>query len=106
MRLVYDGQPIDFTAGDTVALAAIRNGQHPARGGTLCLAGDCGNCVATIDGTSWVRTCQTPATPGVVVARHPDGGNPTMLGPDTFTDITVRPLSVDVAVVGAGASGT
>ena len=105
MRLVYDGQPIEFEGGDTVALAAIRNGQHPARGGTLCLAGDCGNCVATIDGTSWVRSCQTPAMPGVVVARHPDGVNPTMLGPDTATDIDVRHLSVDVAVVGAGASG-
>jgi glycine cleavage system aminomethyltransferase T len=104
LRIVYDGTPIEYVDGDTVALAALRNGQHPARGGTLCLAGDCGNCVATIDGTSWVRTCQTPATPGVVVHRHPDGTNPTMLGPDTAASVTVRHRSVEVAVVGAGDS--
>ncbi|MEO6123929.1 MAG: 2Fe-2S iron-sulfur cluster-binding protein [Ilumatobacteraceae bacterium] len=106
MRLVYDGQPIEFEDGDTVALAAIRNGQHPARGGTLCLAGDCGNCVATVDGVSWIRTCQTPGRPGAMVARHPDGTHPTMFGPDSAVDITVRHRSVDVAVIGAGASGT
>ena len=105
MRLVYDGQPIDFDDGDSVALAAIRNGRHPARGGTLCLAGDCGNCVATVDGVSWIRTCQTPATPGIVVSRHPDGVHPTMYGPDSAVEISVRHRSVDVAVVGAGASG-
>ena len=105
LRLVYDGAPIEFVEGDTVALAAIRNGQHPARGGTLCLAGDCGNCVATIDGISWMRTCQTPATPGVVVHRHPDGSHPSMFGPDTTTSVIVRHRAVDVAVVGAGDSG-
>ncbi|MCU1365104.1 MAG: hypothetical protein JWN39_743, partial [Ilumatobacteraceae bacterium] len=105
-RLVYDGQPIEFADGDTVALAAIRNGQHPARGGTLCLAGDCGNCIATVDGTSWIRTCQTPARPGTIVGRHPDGANPTMLGPDTTTAIEVRRHALDVVVVGGGSSGT
>ncbi|MCU1392712.1 MAG: hypothetical protein JWM34_1140 [Ilumatobacteraceae bacterium] len=105
-RLVYDGEPIEFADGDSVALAAIRNGQHPARGGTLCLAGDCGNCIATVNGTSWIRTCQTPATPGALVTRHPDGSNPTMLGPDSGAAIEVRRRVVDVAVVGAGTSGT
>ncbi|MCU1401672.1 MAG: hypothetical protein JWN62_4781 [Acidimicrobiales bacterium] len=105
-RLLYDGQPIEFADGDTVALAAIRNGQHPARGGTLCLAGDCGNCIATVDGTSWIRTCQTPARPGAIVGRHPDGTNPSMLGPDTMTAIEVRRHALDVVVVGGGSSGT
>ena len=41
-RVVYDGTPIDYQPGDSLALAALRTGQHPARGGTLCLAGDCG----------------------------------------------------------------
>ena len=45
-RIVVDDQPIPFEAGDSVALAVLRTGAHPARGGTLCLAGDCGNCLA------------------------------------------------------------
>ena len=36
-------------------------GEHPGHGGTLCLAGDCGSCVAEVDGVAYVRTCQTPA---------------------------------------------
>lgn len=106
MRLVYDGAPLDFVQGDSVALAAIRNGQHPARGGTLCLAGDCGNCVATVGGVSWIRTCQTHALPGVVVQRHPIGLNPSMMGPAAVVAVSVRHLAADVAIVGAGDSGT
>ena len=36
----------------------LRAGEVPGRGGTLCLAGDCGNCLATVDGVAYVRTCQ------------------------------------------------
>ena len=41
-------------------------GEAPGRGGTLCLAGDCGNCLAEVDGVAYVRTCQTAARPGLV----------------------------------------
>ena len=47
-----------------MAMAVVRAGQHPAQGGTLCLAGDCGNCVAEIEGIAYVRTCLTPAATG------------------------------------------
>ncbi len=47
----------------------------PGRGGTLCLAGDCGNCLATVDGVAYVRTCQTPARPGLAVVSHPAGAS-------------------------------
>ena len=63
-RLVVDGRPIPFEAGDSVAIAILRAGEVPGRGGTLCLAGDCGNCLATVDGVAYVRTCQAPARPG------------------------------------------
>ena len=63
MRIVVDDQPIDYFDGDSVAVAIIRAGQHPQHGGTLCLAGDCGNCCAEIDGVAFTRTCLTPARP-------------------------------------------
>ena len=49
-RFVIDGQRLPYEPGDTVAVAVVRAGEHPLHGGTLCLAGDCGNCVAEVDG--------------------------------------------------------
>ena len=49
-RIVVDGKPMAFEPGDSVAIAMIRAGTWPGRGGTLCLAGDCGNCLADVDG--------------------------------------------------------
>src|SRR4029077_13149708 len=77
-RIVVDGRPIEFRAGDSVAVAIVRAGEVPGRGGTLCLAGDCGNCLAEVDGTAYVRTCQTTARPGLRVARHPAGAMPAL----------------------------
>ena len=104
-RIVYDGVPIDFEPGDSAALAAVRSGQHPAHGGTLCLAGDCGNCVAIIDGVPWMKTCQTAAKPGMVVRRHPNGSHPSPGGPESAAQVTVRYRSADHVVVGNGDSG-
>ncbi len=104
-RVVYDGTPIDYRPGDTLAMAAVRAGEHPARGGTLCLSGDCGNCVAVVDGTPWVRTCQTPARPGVVVRRHPAGSHPSPGGPEHHVQVEVRHSAADHVVIGNGDSG-
>jgi glycine cleavage system aminomethyltransferase T len=113
-RVIYDGRPLAAELGDSLALVAIRNGQPPAYGGTLCLSGDCGNCVATVNGTSWVRTCQTPALPGVVVVRHPvvvasgvaGGSAPSMSHvPSTATNVAVEYQHLDVVIVGDGSSG-
>ena len=57
--------------GDSVAVAILRAGEVPGRGGTLCLAGDCGNCLAEVDGVAYVRTCQTAARPGMAVVAAP-----------------------------------
>ncbi len=112
-RIVVDGRSIDIVEGDTVAIAIIRTGAVPGRGGALCLAGDCGNCLAIVDGTAYVRTCQVVARPGTVVERHPAAGKPRLpiveMGDLTRVPgrqaITVRRGHVPVAVIGGGDSG-
>ncbi len=112
-RIVVDGRPVPFEAGDSVAVAVLRAGEVPGRGGTLCLAGDCGNCLAEVDGVAYVRTCQTAARPGLRVARHPVGAMPA-LPVVAAADLTATPLpatvelhhlEVDVAVIGGGSTG-
>ncbi|MFL5683686.1 MAG: 2Fe-2S iron-sulfur cluster-binding protein [Chloroflexota bacterium] len=112
-RIVVDGSPVAYEAGDSVAVAILRGGEVPGRGGTLCLAGDCGNCLAEVDGVAYVRTCQTAARPGLRVVRHPAGGNPP-LPMVAAPDLTATPLratvelhhvEVDVAVIGGGPAG-
>ncbi|MEJ7747655.1 MAG: 2Fe-2S iron-sulfur cluster-binding protein, partial [Candidatus Limnocylindrales bacterium] len=112
-RIVVDGVPIEARTADSVAVAILRAGEVPGRGGTLCLAGDCGNCVANVDGVAYVRTCQTPARPGLRVVRHPPAAMPplpTATGagltlPPPQRDIAVARAEVDVAIIGAGPAG-
>lgn len=112
-RIVVDARPIEFAAGDSVAVAIVRAGEVPGRGGTLCLAGDCGNCLASVDGLAYVRTCRVSARPGAVVARHPRDGRPPLPEVDaddvmtsaTSAAIAVRRVRVGVAVVGGGRAG-
>ena len=112
-RVVVDGRPIEFGAGDSLAIAIVRTGEVPGRGGTLCLAGDCGNCLATVDGVAYVRTCQVAARPGTVVERHPAEGKPPLPIVD-LRDLTrvpngegvaVRRAHAALAVIGGGSSG-
>ena len=77
-RIVVDGRPVPFRAGDSVAIAILRSRETPAGGGTLCLTGDCGNCLAQVDGIAYVRTCQQEAYPGLSVVRHPREGLPPL----------------------------
>lgn len=112
-RIVVDGLPIPYETGDTVAVAIMRSGGHPKHGGTVCLGGDCPNCSAIVDGVPYVRTCQTAATPGLMVRRHPAVGNPSfpaVAQPDiTRTPVTdhvsVSRASADIVVIGSGPSG-
>lgn len=111
MRFLLDGQAVEFSNGDSIAVAISRLGEHPHHGGCLCLAGDCPNCVAVVDGVAYVRTCQTAAKPGMVVARHPGVGAPPLFN-GTPADTAVGSLQVgaifdvaDVVVVGRSTSG-
>jgi glycine cleavage system aminomethyltransferase T len=98
-RLVVDGQPLAFEAGDSVAVAMIRAGEWPGRGGTLCLAGDCGNCLGIVDGIAYVRTCQVPAREGLQVERHPAEGLPPLPIEREPRHVRVRHEWVDVATI-------
>ncbi len=103
---VVDGTPIQVADGDTVALSMLRAGEWPGRGGTLCLAGDCGNCLAAVDGVAYVRTCQALARPGTVVGRHPAEGEPALpLRDDVVRDVAVERRTSRVVVIGGGPSG-
>lgn len=112
-RIVVDGRPIEFRPGDSVAVAVLRAGEVPGRGGTLCLAGDCPNCLATVDGIAYVRTCQVTCRPGLEVVRHPAVGMPPL--PEVRAsnvavtpparEIHVERREVAVAVIGGGESG-
>jgi hypothetical protein len=111
-RIVVDGRPIPFVAGDSVAIAMLRASQTPAGGGTLCLTGDCGNCIAQVDGVAYVRTCQQRAYPGLSVTRHPTDGLPPLasvgehhMASPIGRDLEVLRAEVDVAVIGGGDSG-
>ncbi|MFP5341709.1 MAG: 2Fe-2S iron-sulfur cluster-binding protein [Candidatus Limnocylindria bacterium] len=112
-RMVLDGRPTGFEPGDSVAVAIVRAGESPGRGGTLCLAGDCGNCLGVVDGVAYVRTCQVPARPGLRVERHPGSGNPPLPVVDAGNpvvaplgrDIPVRRATVETVIVGGGEAG-
>lgn len=105
-RFLLDGQRLAYEPGDTVAVAVVRAGQHPFHGGTLCLAGDCGNCVAEVDGIAYVRTCLTPAAEELAVNRHPASGAPAWHpSAAQARHIKVRREAADVVVIGGGRSG-
>src|SRR4051795_5549144 len=112
-RLVVDGSPVAFEEGDSVALAVLRAGQVPGRGGTLCLAGDCGNCLAIVDGVAFVRTCQVAARAGLAVVRHAVDSNPPLpvvdqvnvVAPALAREIAVERREAEVVVIGGGDGG-
>ncbi len=105
MSFEFQGQSIESSADDSVLLSLLRAGIHPGNGGPLCFAGDCSNCLCTIDDVSYVRACQTPAEAAVAVASH--GGEAPPLPPldAEAPDVAVDHQSVDVVVIGGGESG-
>jgi glycine cleavage system T protein len=105
-RFLLDGRRLPYEPGDTVALAILRAGEHPKFGGTLCLAGDCGNCVVEVDGIAYLRSCQTAASPEIEVRRHPEGGAPAWHDTPEAREVEVEREEVDLVVIGAGRSGT
>lgn len=105
MRFLFNGRPVDFRPEDSVLTALVRHGVHPCGGGTLCFGGDCPHCVATVDGVSYVRTCQLRAVPGSIVNSHPRDSAPPLPGPTTTSQVEeIEHRFCDVAVVCFGPS--
>lgn len=105
-HVILDGHPLPFEPGDTVLTALLRQGRRPARSGCLCCAGDCGHCLATIDGVAYIRTCQTHARPGMRVESWPDDDYPKLPSREAFgAETSVQHQHCDVVVIGGGESG-
>ncbi len=112
MRLTVDRTTIEARDGDSLLEALLRAGLHPTGGGCLCLAGDCPHCLATVDGVSYVRTCQVAARAGQLVERDHLGGAAPPLWRDAEDLLDARPretpvrhLHCDVVVIGQGEAG-
>ena len=107
MRLIVDGRPIEYNESDTVLTAMLRAGEHPTGGGCLCCGGDCPYCVATVNGVSYVRTCQMRPTPGMVIETHHKNGEYPPLPQEDRLGPTVhaRNLHCDAVVIGQGEVG-
>src|SRR5436853_359595 len=73
----FEGKPVPFEEGDTVASALFRAGvrtfsrslKYHRRRGLYCMTGDCPNCILTVDGEPGLRSCCTEAREDAVVER-------------------------------------
>ena len=87
----------------------VRARLHPTGGGCLCLAGDCPNCLVTVDGVAYTRSCQMPARDGLVVRRdHLGGEEPPLLRDEPAPAGNAAPahhVHCDTVVIGQGDSG-
>ena len=71
----FNGKPVSAAGGDTIGSALYASGTrifsrsfkyHRPRG-PMCMAGDCPNCLMTVDGSPNVRTCTTSVHDGMTV---------------------------------------
>lgn len=77
-ELFFEGQPLQFSAGDTVAGVLLSHGinefrKTPLSGssrGPWCLMGVCFECLVSIDGNENQRACMTAARAGMQVRRQ------------------------------------
>lgn len=73
-----DGAPIVAFSGETVATALLAGGRLALRHtekskqprGIFCGMGICFECLMTVNGVPNVRTCITPAEPGMIVTTQ------------------------------------
>ncbi len=104
----FDGTQVPIEDGDTVLTAVLRAGLRPWRG-CLCAEGDCPYCLVTLEGTSYVRACRTPASDGAKVESHPSDGYPALRPSDHAATgeraVGFEMVHCDTVVIGQGRSG-
>ncbi|CAM5498982.1 (2Fe-2S)-binding protein OS=Streptomyces tendae OX=1932 GN=GUR47_00260 PE=4 SV=1 [Streptomyces tendae] len=79
-EIVFDGEPLPFVEGQTVAAALVAAGRlawrtgrvgHRPRG-VFCGIGVCFDCLVTVDGAGGQRACLVRARPGMTVTTQED----------------------------------
>ena len=75
ISFTFDGKRVTALEGDTVGSALYAAGQrtfsrsfkYHRRRGLMCVAGQCPNCICSVDGAPGARACTEPAREGIVV---------------------------------------
>jgi sarcosine oxidase subunit alpha len=74
VRVTIDGAPVEVARGTSVAAAILSSGLSRFRDsvsgaprGPLCGMGTCFECVVTVDGRRWVRSCLVECVDGLEV---------------------------------------
>lgn len=84
----------------------LRRGAWPSAGGALCGEGDCANCLATVDGIAYVRTCQTAHRPDAHITPYEGPAKlPPLESVGERAAVTSRTIHCDVVVIGQGPAG-
>ncbi len=107
----FDGHPIAFAKGQSVAAALTKAGERALRKtakgalrGMFCGMGVCQDCLVTIDGVPNQRACMTPAKTGAFVETQV--AFPVLEDmPPPAEPASARIIRPDVAIIGGGAGG-
>ena len=75
LRFTFDGKSVEAYQGDTIGSALYAAGQrtfsrsfkYHRRRGLMCCAGQCPNCIVSVDGAPGVRACVEPVSEGMRV---------------------------------------
>ena len=75
ISFTFDGKRVEGYAGDTIGSALYAAGRrtfsrsfkYHRRRGLMCVAGQCPNCICSVDGAPGARMCTQPARDGLVV---------------------------------------
>jgi sarcosine oxidase subunit alpha len=75
LRFTFDGKKVEAYEGDTIGSALYAAGQrtfsrsfkYHRRRGLMCCAGQCPNCIVSVDGAPGVRACVEPVSEGMRV---------------------------------------